>query len=267
MKKYILAFSVALLSFSCSNQYNQAMLSTDKEEILKVAKNMFANKKWKESLDLYERVQNLVSGTEEASDVLYNSAYANYYSKNYRLAGHQFKRFFNSNVLATDPRREEAAYMSAMCYYEGSLEYDLDQSNTTLAINELQNFVNVYPNSDKTKKVLEKIDELTDRLELKAFENARQYYQILEYKAAVIAFENMLSDYPSTKLKSKIDEYMMLSKMNLALNSKPTLKKERLESAIAYAKAVEKNYEGKNLSKQAMNIRLKLEREFQHFTK
>ncbi len=36
------------------------------------------------SSKLYERVQNLISGTDEASDILFKSAYANYYDKQYK---------------------------------------------------------------------------------------------------------------------------------------------------------------------------------------
>ena len=71
------------------------------------------------------------------------------------------------------------------------MDYNLDQSNTTSAINELQkNFLNNYPNSEKSKNINDLIDELNYKLELKkkAYENARQYLKMADYKAATIAF-------------------------------------------------------------------------------
>src|SRR5690606_36811705 len=129
-----------------------------------------------------ERLSNRVAGSDDAPNVVFNSAYANYYDKNYKLAGHQFKNF--AVTFPQDPRKEEAAYMSALCYYEGSMDYNLDQTSTELAINELQNFLNEYPTSERSRNISQLMDELRYKLEYKAYENARQYYKMGEYKAA-----------------------------------------------------------------------------------
>lgn len=267
MKKYILLIAVSVVFFSCNKQYDVAMKSADKAVILSTANDMYAKKKWKEALALYERVQNLVSGTDEAADVLFKSAYANYYDKQYRLAGHQFKRFSVNASLATDPRKEEAAYMSAICYYNGSMDYNLDQTSTELAINELQNFLNTYPNSDKSKNINDLIDELSYKLEYKAYENARQYYKMLEYKAAIISFENVLNDYPSTKLRPKIEHLLLRAKTRIAIDSKFELKKDRLESAIAYTYQIERDYPNTDMAKDAQKARASLESEKTQFEK
>ena len=47
-----------------------------------------------------------------------------------------------------------------------------------------------------------------------------------DYKAATIAFENVLNDFPATKLKSKIYNYILKSKSELAINSIYDLKKK-----------------------------------------
>ncbi|MDY3537332.1 outer membrane protein assembly factor BamD [Riemerella anatipestifer] len=267
MKKYILILSLALFSVSCNRQYDLAMKSADKDLILKTANELYAKKKWKEALSLYERVQNLVSGTDEASDILFKSAYANYYDKQYRIAGHQFKKFSVNNALANDPRKEEAAYMSAICYYQGSMDYNLDQKDTELAINELQNFLNNYPNSERTKNIDKLIDELSYKLEFKAYENARQYYKMLELKSAIISFENVLDDFPSTKLRPKIETMLMDAKAKLAIDSKFELKRERLEHAVAYTHLMEKNYPDTDIAKTAVSLRKKLDTELETFAK
>ena len=227
MKKYLILFLAFIALAACNKQQELALKSADKDYILKVANENFANKKWADALVLYERLSNLVAGTDDAPNVVYNSAYANYYDKNYKLAGHQFKNF--AVTFPQDPRVEDAAYMSALCYYEGSLDYNLDQSNTELAINEMQNFLNNYPNSEKSKNINELIDELTYKLEFKAYENARQYFKMADYKASSTAFENVLNDFPSTKLRTKIYDYILKSKYELAVNSIYDLKKDRLE--------------------------------------
>ncbi len=98
--------------------------------------------------------------------------------------------------------------------------------DTELAINELQSFLNNYPNSERAKNINELIDELSYKLEFKAYENARQYYKMLELKSAIISFENVLDDFPSTKLRPKIETMLMDAKAKLAIDSKFELKRK-----------------------------------------
>ncbi|MBC7555980.1 MAG: outer membrane protein assembly factor BamD [Chryseobacterium sp.] len=265
MKKHIIIILAFFVVTSCNKTQDKAMKSADKAFILKVANDNFAKKKWKDALALYDRLPNLVAGTDEAPNVVFNSAYANYYDKNYQLAGHQFKNF--SVSFTDDPRREEAAYMSALCYYEGSMDYNLDQKSTELAINELQDFLNTFPNSERSKNIGQLIDELSYKLEFKAYENAHQYFKMADYKAANVTFENVLNDFPATKLKPKITDYIMKSRYQLALNSVYDLKQERIENALAYTKTVEKQLPGTEYAKTALKYRADLENEKEKFAK
>ena len=106
MKKYISLLVLSVILLSCKTEMDQAMKSADKDFILKVANEKFAKKKWADALALYDRLPNLVAGTDDAPNVVFNSAYSNYYDKNYRLAANQFKNFVTS--FPQDPRKEEA---------------------------------------------------------------------------------------------------------------------------------------------------------------
>lgn len=263
MKKYLIILVAIFALSACNRQQDLAMKSADKDYILKVANEKFEKKKWSDALALYERLSNLVAGTDDAPNVVYNSAYANYYDKNYKLAGHQFKNF--SVTFPQDKRAEEAAYMSALCFYNGSMDYNLDQSSTELAINELQNFINNYPDSERSKNINDLIDELTYKLEFKAYENAKQYFQIADYKAANVAFENVLDDFPSTKLRPKIYDYIVKARYELATNSVFDLKKDRLENALSFTKQIEREMPNTENSKTALDLRNKLTKEKEEF--
>lgn len=265
MKKIITLFILVFLVSACNKKFDDAMKSADKNLILQTANEYFADKKWTQAIALYERLPNLVAGTDDAKTVIFNTAYANYYDKQYRVAAHHFKNF--SVTFPEDPRAEEAAYMSAICYYEGSMDYNLDQKNTESAINELQNFLTNYPNSERSKNINDRIDELSYKLEFKAFENARQYFKMTEYKAAVVAFENVLADFPSTKLRPKIYDYVLKSKYHLAMNSIYDKKEERLNEAVAYTRFIEKEMPDTDTYNTAMDFREKLEAEKVKFAK
>lgn len=265
MKKTLFLLVLAILFTSCNKTFDEAMKSADKALILQTANDYFAQKKWQQAITLYERLPNLVAGTDDAKTVIFNTAYANYYDKQYKVAGHHFKNF--SVTFPDDPRAEEAAYMSALCYYEGSMDYNLDQSSSELAVNELQNFLNNYPESERSKNISELIDELSNKMEFKSFENAKQYYKMSEYKASNIAFENVLEDFPATKMRPQIYDYIQKSRYELAMNSVYDLKSERLENAIAYTKFVEKELPSTDYSKTAADLREKLLAEQTRFDK
>lgn len=263
MKKYLIVIIAFFALSACNRQQDLAMKSADKDYILKVANEKFEKKKWSDALALYERLSNLVAGTDDAPNVVYNSAYANYYDKNYKLAGHQFKNF--SVTFPQDKRAEDAAYMSALCFYNGSMDYNLDQTSSELAINELQNFLNNYPDSERSKNINDLIDELTYKLEFKAYENAKQYYKMADYKAANVAFENVLDDFPSTKLRPKIYDYIVKSRYELATNSVFDLKKDRIENAISFTKQIEREMPDTENAKTATDLKNKLIKEKEDF--
>lgn len=259
MKKTIVLLISLVIMGSCKSRQDEALKSADKEFILTVANEQFANKKWAKALALYERLTNLVAGTDDAPNVVFNSAYANYYDKNYQIAGHQFKNF--TVTFPQDARREEAAYMSALCYYQGSMDYNLDQTSTQQAIDELQNFINRFPDSEKAKNIDKLIDELSYKLEFKEFENARHYYKMAHYKAADIAMENFLDDFPTTKLKEKAMGIQLDAKYQLAMNSVYDLKEERLEAAKNFAQQVIKELPHSTYASEATNIITSIEKE------
>ena len=267
MKKYFVIALASLSIISCNRQLTTALKSSDKDYILNTANEFYAQKKWSNAIALYDRLPNLVAGTDDAPEVVFKLAYANYYDKNYRLAGHQFKNF--AGTFLNDPRREEASYMAAICYYQDAAEYNLDQTSTESAINMLQDFLNNYPNSDKERAedANKKIDELTQRLETKYYEQARRYFKMADYRAAVTAFENLLEDYPSTKLRQKSFEHIMKAKYELGMHSIYDLKKDRLESAIAFSKDVERDFPDTSSSKEAASMREKLLKELDRHLK
>lgn len=230
MKKIPLLGLSFLLLISCERRLNQALKSTDKDLILKVAEEYEQRKKYSQAISLYEYANKFIVGTDEAPEVSYRTAYLNYLDKNYRLAAHQFKNFVMS--YPKDSRADEAAFMAAYCYYADSPDYNLDQTNTRDALKELQLYIDTYPNSDKIAECNRMMDDLTRKLEKKAFENAKTLYKVTEYKAAIISFDNVLSDFPDTKLREDILIYSLRAKTELAVNSIHRLQNERINDAV-----------------------------------
>lgn len=127
---------------------------------------------------------------------------------------------------------EEAMFKSAYCAYLNASPSSLDVSFTTEGIKSLQLFIDKYPKSEKVPECNALVDELRERLEDKAFRNAKLYYNLSDYKAAVIALKNVLVDYPDTKYREEILFLILKSSYDLAEKSIDKLKNERYQNTI-----------------------------------
>ena len=84
-----------------------------------------------------------------------------------------------------------------------------------------------------------------------------------DYRSAVVPFENLLEDYPSTKYRQQSIDYIMKAKFELGMHSIYDLKKDRLENAIAYARQIENDYPNTNSAKDALSMKEKLTKELE----
>jgi len=155
LKIFIIAFT--FFTASCS-EYSKILKSPDADLRYEKALEYYKNEDYTKAMALFEDLIPVVRGTTRAEKVHYYYSYCNYNLNDYIMAGHYFRDF-----AETYPRSEfveEMAYMGAYCYYLDSPITDLDQSNTYMAISELQMFVTTYPTSDKVPKCNELIDNL-----------------------------------------------------------------------------------------------------------
>jgi outer membrane protein assembly factor BamD len=70
------------------------------------------------------------------------------------------------------------------------------------------------------------------KLEVKAFESAKLYYDLGNFQSAVVGFETLIKDFPETKRKEEIRYLSIKSNYELARNSIFEKKKERLLSGL-----------------------------------
>ncbi|MXV38935.1 outer membrane protein assembly factor BamD [Flavobacteriaceae bacterium Ap0902] len=229
IKNVIIGIFLTLFLVSCNRTYEKGMKSKDPAFILNSADNLYEQEKWAYAIELYRKAAPSYAGKEESERIALNSAYANFYDKNYELAAKQFKNFYLS--FNNSPVAEEALYMSAFSYYQGSPDYNLDQSNTYEALRELQNFIDTYPESERVETVNGYIDELQKKLERKAFEIAKSYYNTLKYKAATVSFANFMDDFPDSYLREEAFIYLLRSRAELGIQSVYDKKENRLKDA------------------------------------
>ena len=131
----------------------------------------------------------------------------------------------------------------------------------------MQRFIDIYPNSPFLPQANVYVKELREKLEKKAFEIAKQYNTISDFKGALKALENFLADYPGTPYKEQALYYRFDSAYKLAVNSVETKKQERLNYAKGtYTNLIKHNAQTEYKEK-ADKMLAEIEQELQKYTK
>lgn len=243
-----------LLLVSCS-KYQKILKSSDLNLKFEKAVMYYEKDDYNRALPLLEELSTAFRGSAKAEEVNYYYAYSHYSLGEYLIASYLFETY--STTFPNGKHAEECQYMTAYCFYLESPIYKLDSKNTYKAINQLQLFTNLYPKSERVKECNNLIDELREKLAKKAFYNAKQYYITEYHKSAIIAFKNVLIDFPGNKYEEEIYFFIIESSFELAKNSISTKKQERMESTIDAYNDFKQRYPNSNLFKQAKNIEQK----------
>jgi len=267
MKKILGLLLVALTLVSCS-EYQKALKSEDAAFKSKVAETKYNEGKYKKALRLYEQAAPSFKGKPNAERIFYFYAKSYYETKKYYLAGYQFESFVAG--YPKSEKREEAAFLAAECYYRLSPVFSLDQTDTDKALGKLQKFIDTYPNSEYLPKANEYVKELNEKLEKKAFEIAKQYHLIAdyryEYNVALKALENFIADYPGTPYKEEATFYRLDSAYKMAINSIPQKKEERLNYAKSTYNSLVKFKPDSEFKGKADEILATIDKELQQYT-
>jgi len=241
----------SLFTLGCS-KYQKLLKSSDMDLKYEAANQYYEEEKYDRAMTLYEELIPLYRGTDRAEKVYYNYAYCNFQLNLLYASAYHFKKF-----AVTYPTSEHASHMLFMHAYSNYLLSPgptLDDTDTKSAINSLQLFINTYPQDTLVDSSNVLMDELRNKLEQKSYLNAKQYYKIFKFKAAIIALNNTLLDFPETKHREEITFLILKSNFLLAQNSVEKKKLERINNTIeAYYNFVDSFGESK-YSKEAQTI-------------
>ncbi len=243
MKKVLLLLLAIVTLVSCS-EYQKALNREDIAQKYHVAEKMYDAGKYNKALRLFDQIAPSYRGKPQAEKLFYMQAKASYEMKQYGMSAYLFERF-----IANYPRSEKVGEAWLLCgksYANESPKYSKDQEDTYKAIDKLQEFLNLYPDSQYADEANKIIIELNQKIEKKYFEIAKQYNTIAgytrDYKAAIVALDNFLIDYPGTIYTEDALYYKFDSLYHLAINSVEEKKRERLEQAkSAYEALVRHN--------------------------
>lgn len=228
---YFITFTLIVLGFSAC-KFSKLRKSTDLQEKYQAAMEYYEKKDYYKAGLLLEEVIPLIRGTAESEKAQFYYGYCHYHQKQYTLAAYYFQRFYEA--FRGSAYIAEARYMHVKSLYADSAPYNLDQASTYDAINTAQSYLNAYPNSEYFEECNNIMNELRQKLERKAYENAYLYYKIRNYKAAVVSFNNFQRDFPDSGYNEDIAFLKLEAQYELASRSIDKRKKERYNEAISY---------------------------------
>jgi len=228
-----------LLTLGACSSYQRALKGADYEKKYEIAQKLYQKKNYQKAYPLFEELVSVTRVTARSEDVYYHYAWCNYYLDDLVSASYHFEQF--ASIFPASNRAEEMAFMAAYCYFLGSPEASLDQTNSLKAIEQLQLFINRFPMSKRIPECNDLIDKLREKLERKSFETGMLFYKTMDYKAAIITLRNTLHDYPLTEYKEEILFTILKANFLLAENSVESKKAERYKSTLeAYSNFIDK---------------------------
>ncbi|MDC0389500.1 outer membrane protein assembly factor BamD [Flavobacteriaceae bacterium] len=216
------------ISFSC-NEFQKVLKSEDIKSKYDLAETYYENQDFRRASRLFEQIKPKYRGKPQGERITFFYANCLLNTKNYVLAAFEFESFAKAYPLSE--KVEDANFFSAYAYYKQSPVFSLDQNETNNAVEKLQEFINKYPNSERMTSANDLVQELRIKLEYKAFEIAKQYNTIRDYKSAIIVLDDFISDYPGTPYREDALFYLFDSSYELAINSVDSKMLERLNDA------------------------------------
>jgi outer membrane protein assembly factor BamD len=244
----VLWAALVILTVSCS-KFRRIQKSEDWRVRYEAGLNYYEKKDYYRAAMLFEDILPIVRGLPEGEKVEFYLAYCQFYEKTYLLASNQFKTFYET--YGRSQLAEEAHFMYAFSLYTSAPASNLDQSEGIEAMDAMQVFLNKYPDSKYRDQAAEVIAVSQQKLEQKAFDNAKQYLKLRSYQAAIIAFDNFRKNFPDSKFLEEIAYLKVVSQFEFAERSFPDLQPKRFKTAVEYYQELVDSYPGSKYVKDA----------------
>lgn len=253
---------ILLFAVGCSD-FQKTLKKDDVSKKNELANTLYEQGKYRKAMQLFEQLKEAYRGKPQAERIVYFYANSLLETKNYILAAYEFETFLKA--YPKSQKADEAYFLKAYAHYKTSPNYSLDQADTYEALDKLQEFINLYPNSERMEEANAMVQELRVKTEKKGFEIAKQYHRIRDYKASLTAFDNFIADNPGTSFREAALFTQFSSATILAINSVEYKKEKRLEDAKSKFDHFKRLYPNSSHMKKAVEMMEDIEQEIRTF--
>ncbi len=235
---------------SCG-EYQSVLRSEDSTAKYAMADSLYKVGKYRKALRLMEQLVPLYRGKPQSEALMYKYANTFYNLEDYFLSGYQFERFVTSYPKSDSV--EMAAYKSAKSYYEISQDFLWTKRKP---IRHWKNCNSLSTNILRQPTEMKPIAWLPNCVQnsKKDFETAKQFLRIYDYKASISAFDNFIRDHPGSEFRKEAFYHRLEAAYLLAINSLPSLVRDRLETSTKYYNDFVKYYGESDMKEDADEI-------------
>ena len=235
MKNFIYIL-IVFFSLNACSEYQAVLKGEDVAAKFKFGTELYDEGDFTKANRIFVQIVPKYRGKPQAQKLMYMYCMTFYQTKDYFTSNYQMERFVEA--YPKSEKLEEIAFLSAKSYYMLSPVSSKDQSETLIAVDKLQEFINKYPNSSYMSIASDLVRELDHKLEEKAYNIALQYNVTgpfhRDYNSAISAFDNFLVEFPGSAFKEDALFYKFDSAYKLAINSVAWKEFERVEKALNY---------------------------------
>lgn len=219
-----------LLLSSC-NELTKVQKSTDLYEKYSYAKKFYNTGKYEWAAQTLEEILPYFRGSSEMEQALYLKAQAYYKAKDYVQAQAAFSQYYTE--FPNGEYTELARFYSGYGLAQDIPDPRLDQAKTIAAMQELQLFLDYYPQSEKAEEAKQLLFSLQENLAEKEVLNAKLYYNLgnyifNNYESCIITARNAMKSYPYSIHKEEMHYYVVASLYQIAKNSVVEKQQQRL---------------------------------------
>lgn len=222
MKSRILGILLLVLIFTSCGEYNKILKSKDPELKYEYAKKYFDEKRYGRAITLLDEIMTTYTGSSKEQEIVFLMAQAYFYNRDYVSATQFYTRYYTKFPKGeyADPARFNAAYG----LYLDSPDVRLDQTSTIKSIQEFQNYLEYFPQSEKAKDAQKYMFELQEKLAYKEFLAARLYFNLglylgNNYESCVVTAREALKSYPYSVYAEELQFMIVRARFELAENS------------------------------------------------
>lgn len=253
----ISVFAVFLMLLSGCSGYNKILKTADYDYKYNLAKSLFLQGKFTSASTILEECVVMFRGTTRAEESVYMLASCYYNIGDYLSASEYYK--INYKTYPNGLYSELSRYYSGKSLYLDTPDPRLDPTSTYGAIDELQLFIEKYPQSKYRKSADDMMYTMYDRLVEKELKSATLYYNMgnymgNNYRASIITAQNAMRDYPYTKYREELSFLVLKSKFQMAEESVVDKKMDRYRDAIDEYYAFKNDYPESKYFKDAEKI-------------
>ena len=180
------------------------------QDLYQKAEDLFAKANHKEAIEVYERLKSGHPEFEKIPEVYLKIADAYLKDQNYENAAARYFQFLE--LYPKHRESDRAKYMIGMSFFNQIKKLDLDDSMVKRAEGAFKKVIDQAESEQWKKKAEEKYQECRKHLAEKELYKARTMWSMSKYKAARLAAQRVLDEFPNAGLEKEAKEIIEKTK-------------------------------------------------------